>query len=818
MPTDISRLTSALQPDNTVLLFGAGSSIPSGAPSVRELQVHFEHMFDVSADEYSLAEQTSIIENQTRDRARSIGALREKFTRLRPTGALLNLPLYDWKSIFTTNYDELIEDSYKRRSRSHQVYASNFDFKPKTDPLAVPIFKLHGTINDDVSDGTNSRIILTQTDYDLTEKYREDLFDRFRSDIGPSDLVVIGHSLADTDIKDIVDRALNAKRSSGSRGKITLFMYKTDDGRASIYENRGIEVCFGGLDDFFAGLAKRVAAATPPPATADPLDQQPALRPATVDVQHALRNTRSIVSSMFNGWPASYADIQAGHTFQRTLAENIVNQFTEEQPKQIAVVLGPSGVGKTTAARQVLTELNRRGHLCWEHKVDQLLLGANWRSVGKFLTSENTDGCLLIDDAHTDLSEINDLIDGLITDKSTHLRIILTSSKNHWRPRVKTPSLYKNSVEYLINKVSTPEINRLLDLVDSDNAVRVLVGDRFAGFSRPERRRRLAERCEADMFVCLKNIFATEKLDDIILREYADLDENSQEVYRTVAAMEHGGVRVHRQLVVRLLGISPMAISGILQNLDDIIHEQTVDQREGIYAWHGRHLVITQIIADHKFHEEEKRYALFDRVIDNIQPTYDIELRTMKELCNFETGIPTLSDRKAQNVLLRKMLSVAPRERVPRHRLIHNLIALQRYDEADAEIRIFEKDFKLDGPAARYKIESATHRALYSPGLLEEDRVVLLDKAKAMATGLLNRHRFHKGVIASFCELGIAIAKFDGDTEPFEHGIALLRAAEDQTSDPDISQLVARLERKMDRVRKSPDLSAFQESEPLVLE
>jgi hypothetical protein len=70
--------------------------------------------------------------------------------------------------------------------------------------------------------------------------------------------------------------------------------------------------------------------------------------------------------------------------------------------------------------------------------------------------------------------------------------------------------------------------------------VRALVEGGFSGFSRTERRRRLTQRCEADMFVCLKNIFASEKLDDIIIREYETLNLPFQEVYKTVAAMVGG--------------------------------------------------------------------------------------------------------------------------------------------------------------------------------------------------------------------------------------------------------------------------------------
>jgi hypothetical protein len=236
MPVNVAELIGRLQPARTVLLFGAGSSIPSHAPSVKDLQNHFEAVFGVSANDYNLAEQTGIIEYQTRDRTRLIAELRSKFKGLRPTGALLNLPLYDWKSIFTTNYDQLIEQTYERKARPAATYSSNFDFGPKSDHRAVQIFKLHGTIDKDISDGDHSRIILTQADYDS-----EQLFDRLKADIAGDDLIVIGHSLADPDIKAIVDRALSLNAKSGGGGRIAVFVFTRDDGRHMIDSGRHLK-------------------------------------------------------------------------------------------------------------------------------------------------------------------------------------------------------------------------------------------------------------------------------------------------------------------------------------------------------------------------------------------------------------------------------------------------------------------------------------------------------------------------------------------------------------------------------------------------
>src|SRR6202021_287559 len=98
-----------------------------------------------------------------------------------------------------------------------------------------------------------------------------------------------------------------------------------------------------------------------------------------------------------------------------------------------------------------------------------------------------------------------------------------------------------------------------------------------------------------------------------------------------------------------------------------------------------------------------------------------------------DTGIPSTPSKETQNRLLRMMISAAPGERVPRHRLIRNLIASGDYDKAETEIRVFETDFSLDGPVYRYKVDLLVARASKSPGLMREDRVTILEDARDLA-------------------------------------------------------------------------------------
>lgn len=794
MAIRLDDLAKRLDPRNTVLLFGAGSSMPSGAPSVRKLIEHFSNTFGVPSDGYSLSEMASLCEAKA-NRRKVIDELRKLCAGLKPTGGLKNLALYPWKSIFTSNYDDLVEQVYKVRKKKLRVFHSNFSFTTGDESEDCVLFKIHGTIDRDVADGDNSRIILSEADYEQTEQYREFLYDRLKGDLAGSDLVIIGQSLADPDLKAIVNRAAALNAKVLTPGRICLLMYTKDDARASLFEQRGIAVAFGGIDEFFAALAPPLNASEKRSTEGTPLERIPALEPVTVDVAHAL-NKQADISAMFNGKPANYADILAGLTFKRTIADVIVSYF-EEDGTLCATLLGASGVGKTTAARQAVNVMRGKGIFAYEHKGDHPLSVQNWFELAEGLKANQDVGVLIIDDAHHHLLTLNDLVDKLVQSDNAHLKLLICSTRNHWFPRIKTPNIFKYGKTFSLSRLSPEEIERLLLLLDASAEVRKLVEDQFSGFNREERRRRLSVRCEADMFVCLKNIFANDSFDDIVLREYADLEENLREIYRYVSAMETAGVRVHRQLILRLLGIEANSIEGVLNNLTDIISEYNIDAKSGIYGWRTRHSVIAGIVTKYKFPDLDRTIALFEAVIDNISPTYDIEIRSLRELCNVETGISRIPDKNEQNRLLRKMMSNAPGERVPRHRLIRNLIDQGYFEKAETEIRVFDKDFGSDGPVHRYKIKLLVERAVRSHGILPEDRVAILEEAHELAVQGVSRFPSNKNILSAYAELGIEYYRKTGEYVYFDEAIQKLQVAEEKLGDPQISSLIAIFQRRI---------------------
>jgi hypothetical protein len=786
---EIDRLADSIEPERTVLLFGAGSSVPSGAPTGQDLSSVLMAQFHITDTGLSLPDLASLIEVRA-SRKELISAVRRVLGDIKPTGGLLNLPRYQWKSLFTTNFDTLIEQCYARAHRQLIVYASDFDFTVHDQLQATKLFKLHGTLTSDVSDGHRARLIIADGDYDHTGNFRETLYDRLRGDIVGSHLIIIGHSLQDPDIRTIANRCADFQAKGQAAIRISLLVFQPDNDRAQVLEKRGFSVCFGGIDAFLAALTRKIVKPAITVAATGPFDVAPELNPVTLDIEHAFRLSPD-VSGMFNGRPATHADIANGLTFSRTVIDELLRHL-ETDESLCGLLLGASGVGKTTAARQCLQQSRGKGFVTWEHNSDHYLDVGAWIKVAGYLQLQGSKAVVLVDDAHAHLQEVNDLLEGLAGNEYKNLKLLLVSTRHHWNPRIKTPLIFKRGAQFVLARLDRREIENLLNLIETNAAIRALVEGTFAGFSRYERRRRLEDRCEAETFVCLKNIFASEKFDDIILREYAGLESKYQDIYRHVAALQSSGVSVHRQLIVRLLGIPATAIHGVLTNLTDIIYEYTVNEREGIYAWRGRHSVIVDIITRYKFSDMEKLTELLARVIDMISPTYEIEVRSIRELCNVESGVARIPDKNVQNRLLRKMMSVVPGERVPRHRLIRNLISMGEFEKAETEIRLFDKDFGSEGPVARYKSTLLTARAVRTEGILEEDRLSILDQARSQAEDAVSRYANNKSLLAAYCNVGVEVARRTGNYTVYDKAMAELREAEERLGDPDVGRIIGR--------------------------
>jgi hypothetical protein len=798
---EISDLIAKLNPRQTVLLLGAGASIPSGAPSGQSLAMRLARQLPdlTDPDSFSLSEICSIYERQN-GRDRLAAAVAEILTPIEPTKGIQLLPQFDWHKIYSTNFDLLVEKVYAAAKVDIRVICSNFDFSRDTFSNALEYYKIHGTVTQDVGFGHKSRMLLTEEDYETYADFRQAAFRVLAADVVTKDVLVIGQSLNDAHLKELIREALNLRANAGTPGRVFVLAYDRNNQRAQLLTTRGAEVYFGDLNELFSGLLSALPSDELKSAE-DDSKFEPTLLPSeligvTTDIRHASTldpNARRL----FNGAAASYADIARDLTFRRTSCESVLDTLRQ---KPMAAILGAGGVGKTTLARQVIAEKAQALDAAWEHTDTFPFQAKYWIEYEDRLRRQGKRAVLLIDDCIEHLSQVSQLANRLGAVSDPALQVLMTANTGQWNQRSKSPFIFSHGDVLTLTRLSGGDIENLVELTAQRPEIRELVEQRFLNLPRGEQVRVLRERCGSDMYVCMKNIFASEEIDFILLREYADLDIAAQEIYRNVAAIEATGARVHRQLIMRTFGLEAGGLLSTLNALTGIISEYDISPKNGLYGWETRHRVIARTIAHYKFAAQDHLYALFESLVESINPSVRLEIETAKALCTDEFGIDRLADGEKQVNLLRRVVRLIPGEPIPRHRLIRHLIDQQRLDEATKEWREAVDAVRMNPVLGRYEVLLLIRKAQLTPGLLSEDRRALLLDAEGRA--LKNIHRYPSDLHAFriYGDVAVALAGVGGGPETLRDAIQRARDGEARILDPALTEIRRYLEGELRKV------------------
>jgi NAD-dependent SIR2 family protein deacetylase len=143
-------LAARLNPERTVLFLGAGASVPSGAPTGGALAVELsQQLANGEIVSRELTEAATILENRYGRKALVEDVIRQ-LKPLEPAGGMLALPEFNWYSIYTTNFDQIVEKAYARARKPVNVIKSNYDWERLESEDGTPLFKIHGCISGDV--------------------------------------------------------------------------------------------------------------------------------------------------------------------------------------------------------------------------------------------------------------------------------------------------------------------------------------------------------------------------------------------------------------------------------------------------------------------------------------------------------------------------------------------------------------------------------------------------------------------------------------------------------------------------------------------
>jgi len=191
--TDIPQtLLDQLQRGEVTLFLGAGASFGS-VNSAGGKMVLGNQLRDALCNEFlggnekerDLKTVSDFVENE-------VGLLKlnlfvaKIFSEFIPNKGLSLLPKFRWKSIYSTNYDLLVETAYKN-GKPLQDLSTFYKDLPTIDkdlakfPNPVPLFKIHGTI--DALYDRNAPLVITTSSYVNVKSFRKGMFDRLINDV-----------------------------------------------------------------------------------------------------------------------------------------------------------------------------------------------------------------------------------------------------------------------------------------------------------------------------------------------------------------------------------------------------------------------------------------------------------------------------------------------------------------------------------------------------------------------------------------------------------------------------------------------------------
>ncbi len=245
----IDKITSG----QCVIFLGAGSSIDAQAPSAsqlaRELNEQFLHG---KYENESLNKISSYIETKPGlGKTEIIRYLTDKLTKLEPSNGHLLIPKFNWASIYTTNYDTLIEQAYSKSGIDYRPIINNADFmnyNENENPQLI--YKPHGCISRPDS------IILTEDDYYKCTESRATIFRQLEIHKYRSTFLFIGYSFSDFNLSKIW---FDVKKEAGefSHWSYAVWPNCTEE-QKYLWHSRKVALIDARFSDFMIELSKKI--------------------------------------------------------------------------------------------------------------------------------------------------------------------------------------------------------------------------------------------------------------------------------------------------------------------------------------------------------------------------------------------------------------------------------------------------------------------------------------------------------------------------------------------------------------------------------
>lgn len=245
-------LISKIENGKCILFLGAGASYSSNGPLGFELAQYICDYIVETSDYYDhdlayYAEE--LLDNGLISRRELEDGIRKRLKTLEPSEGYEKLTNYRWRAIFTTNYDDLLEKAYSGNRYDSCKVVNDFNKYEKLLPNEVPLYYLHGYINE------KKPLILSYSDIEKNKVENQDMMDRL--EFGLIDTVLfIGYGFNDG-LVDSILQSLETKSEWNNVSNKYAVVLKENSKDSKKFKAKNIVPIVSNFDDFFKELYSR---------------------------------------------------------------------------------------------------------------------------------------------------------------------------------------------------------------------------------------------------------------------------------------------------------------------------------------------------------------------------------------------------------------------------------------------------------------------------------------------------------------------------------------------------------------------------------
>lgn len=605
-------LRQALESGDCILFVGAGIGghlkvEGASLPDARTLAADLAHEFKIDVGGVTdLAKISQVVEIR-KGRTELETFIKKRICNPEPDDTLRWISTIRWRAIFTTNYDNGIEQVYAMTANPPQTpvpIAATSQLTSFDRRFQVPMYYLHGRL----CATEKPCIIVTENDYAEFRKQRQMMFEVLKLEFATSTFLYVGYSNQDPNWKMLLEE-LRAEFYPTHLPASYRVASNTDPLDNEILKSKNVETITADFEDFQQSAALALAGSRVPP---DALQKIQASVPT--ELLSAFERNPAAIARLLSSWEyvnqASFAvapntqDFFRGDKgnwglisrripFERDIEEEVYDALLDygtspaKRPRT-AVILAPAGYGITTFLRIIAAKLaeDRAGGIFIHREGAPLLQGDI-----EFAESLFPGSCpfFIIDNAADFTASIYASVQQL-RDLGRQAMFLLGERLNEWRH---ARSGKTSGREFIIEPLSDPEITRLLSTLEACNELNSLTDLspdlRFAAIKKNYR-------CE--LLVTLREATDGKGFDAIIEDEFRGIpNDTAKRLYLTVACFYQHGALIRDSLAADLLKM-PLAdmYAVVKEAAQGVVHFEEIDPSYGHYAARTRHRKIAAIV------------------------------------------------------------------------------------------------------------------------------------------------------------------------------------------------------------------------------